>query len=89
MLAGQGGLGVAGEPGALVVPGGAGLLAAPPAQPVPGGCGREGRRGGARFLGRSAGSCRDLGRGLIWPDWRRCPGVGAVAQQGGSDGTDR
>ena len=67
MLAGQGGgLGVADEPGALVVPGGAGLVAA--ASPASARRLRAGagRRGGARFLGRSAGSCRDRGRGLIW-----------------------
>src|SRR5215831_2158909 len=55
-LAGQGNPGVAGEPGALVIPAGAGLVAAPPVGPVLGvaGLGGPGRPGGEQ-----AGDFRD------------------------------
>ena len=78
-------LGGAGEPGSLVVPAGAGLVAAPPGRPVLGVPGRAvaGRRG------EQAGDLRDGQRnhpgvggwGLVWPSWRRCLGIGAVAQR--------
>jgi hypothetical protein len=90
-LADQGDLGVAGEPGALVVPAGTSLVAASPVRPV------FGEAGPGGLHGEQAGDLRDGqwghpgvgGRRLIRVHWRRRLGIGAVAQQGGGDGADR